>query len=87
MPKGKVNHGNAEQLSIQAKFRTNNSQFRQSYFKKTFSLLEKKQRYYSLFVLFIFLVQMFLELFSVTLFIPLISFLTETDLNKNTFSF
>ncbi len=56
-----------------------------SHFKKTFSLLEKKQKLYSLFVLFIFLVQMFLELFSVTLFIPLISFLTETDLSKNTF--
>ncbi len=56
-----------------------------SHFKKTFSLLEKKQKLYSLFVLFIFLVQMFLELFSVTLFIPLISFLTETDLTKNTF--
>ncbi len=56
-----------------------------SYFKKTFSLLEKKQKFYALFVLFVFLIQMFLELFSVTLFIPLISFLTESDLSKNTF--
>ena len=50
-----------------------------------FNHLKKLTHYWTkikdtiIFVLLIFLIQMFLELFSVALFIPLISFLTETD--------
>ena len=54
-------------------------------FKNILRLFDKKYRYYIGFIFFIFVLLMFLELFSVTLFIPLISFILETKINENSF--
>ena len=54
-------------------------------FKKLFFEFDKKHKLYVVFIFFIFLLQMFLELFSITLFIPLISFILETNIYENKF--
>ena len=54
-------------------------------FKKLFFQFDKKHKLYFVFIFFIFLLQMFLELFSITLFIPLISFILDTNINENKF--
>ena len=54
-------------------------------FKKLFFQFDKKHKLYVVFIFFIFLLQMFLELFSITLFIPLISFILDTNINENKF--
>jgi ABC-type multidrug transport system fused ATPase/permease subunit len=54
-------------------------------FKKLFSTFDLKHRYYIIFIFFIFFVQMLLEIFSLTLFIPLISLILDTEISKNNY--
>lgn len=54
-------------------------------FKNILKLFDKKHKLYLIFLFFIFFIQMFLELFSVTLFIPLITFVINGDLANNSF--
>ena len=54
-------------------------------FKKLFNQFDTQHKLYVVFIFFIFLLQMFLELFSITLFIPLISFILNTNISENTF--
>ena len=54
-------------------------------FKKLFSQFDTQHKLYVVFIFLIFLLQMFLELFSITLFIPLISFILNTNISENTF--
>ena len=54
-------------------------------FRNILRLFDKKHRYYIGFIFSIFVLLMFLELFSITLFIPLISFILETKINENSF--
>ena len=54
-------------------------------FRNILRLFDKKHRYYIGFIFSIFVLLMFLELFSITLFIPLISFILETKISENSF--
>ena len=54
-------------------------------FRNILRLFDKKYRYYIGFIFSIFVLLMFLELFSITLFIPLISFILETKISENSF--
>ena len=56
-----------------------------SLFKQLFNQFDYQHKFYVIFIFFIFLLQMFLELFSITLFIPLISFILETNISENGF--
>lgn len=54
-------------------------------FKDILKLFDKKHKLYLIFLFFIFFIQMFLELFSIALFIPLISFVLDGNLENNSF--
>ena len=53
--------------------------------KNLYSILDKKHKSYILIIFFIFLLQMILELFSIALFIPLISLILNSDILENNF--
>ena len=53
--------------------------------KNLYSILDKKHKSYILVIFFIFLSQMILELFSIALFIPLISLILNSDIMDNHF--
>lgn len=54
-------------------------------YKQLINIFDKKHRSYIRFVFVIFLLVMILELFSVTLFIPIISFITNNNVTNNSF--
>ena len=52
-------------------------------FKNLFSVFDKNHKVYITFIFFIFFLLMFLELFSIALFIPLIAFVLENNIEEN----
>ncbi len=56
-----------------------------SLFKKIYSIFDNNHKNYIFFIFLIFFLQMFLELFSVSLFIPLISIILDTNIETNSF--
>ena len=56
-----------------------------SLFKKIYSIFDSDHKNYIFFIFLIFFLQMFLELFSVSLFIPLISIILDTNIETNSF--
>ncbi len=56
-----------------------------SLFKKLYSIFDSDHKNYIFFIFLIFFLQMFLELFSVSLFIPLISIILDTNIETNSF--
>ena len=52
-------------------------------FKNLFSVFDKTHKVYISFIFFIFFLLMFLELFSIALFIPLIAFVLENNIEEN----
>ena len=54
-------------------------------FKNLFFVFDKTHKFYIFFIFFIFFLLMFLELFSITLFIPLIAFVLENNIEENKF--
>ena len=52
-------------------------------FKNLFSVFDKTHKVYISFIFFIFFLLMFLELFSIALFIPLIAFILENNIEEN----
>ena len=54
-------------------------------FKNLFSIFDKTHKVYIFFIFFIFFLLMILELFSIALFIPLIAFVLENNIEQNKF--
>ena len=54
-------------------------------FKNLFFVFDKTHKFYIFFIFFIFFLLMLLELFSITLFIPLIAFVLENNIEENKF--